>query len=104
MHRDDLEVLVALSAEIFSRFLRNESVARAVESVSSDFEIGIRFVRNTVNISLFGHRGMESRVKNAYHRHAGHNCLTSADSDYVSRLMKGREFGKLLDFLHNVVR
>ena len=104
VQRDDFEILIALSAEIFGRFLRNESVARSVESVSSDFEIGIRFVRNTVNIRLFGHGGMESRIENAYHRHAGHDSLTSANTDYVGRLMKGSKFGKFLDFLHYVIR
>ena len=103
VHSDNLKIRVVFSAEILSRFCGNESVTRPVETVSSYLIVGIRFVRNTVNISLFGHSVVESRIENAYHGNVRHYSLTSLYADNVRGLMKRSEFGKTFDSLHNFV-
>ncbi|CDE21336.1 cAMP-binding protein [Acidiphilium sp. CAG:727] len=102
VHSNNLKIRVVFSAEILSRFCGNESVARSVETVSSYLIIGVRFVRDTVDVSLFGHSVVESRIENPYHWDVRHYSLTSPYPDNVRGLMKRSEFGKTFDSLHNI--
>jgi len=78
-------------AENFYHLAGNIAMRCSVRTVAADMLLFHHFIRNGVNICLFGHGLMESRIKYEHLRNIRHNLCTAFDSHEVRSCMKRRE-------------
>ena len=87
------------------RFTRHVVVAGAVEAVAADAVFFIEMIGQGVEVRLFRHRLMESRIENRYVfiRKMREVFQRLFDADQMRRVMQGCERRSVFDILHRLI-
>ena len=97
---DDL-LLLDVHAKELAHAVRDIAVRGAVEAIAAYVILRIPLVRNGVEVSVVGHRGVESVVEHCHLRHIRHELVHGTDTCEVALVVYRCEVDEALNaFLH----